>query len=157
MKNKSGSKIKIWVTTGFASIFLILMALSFSGTFDFTKVSSSAIGFLAEGAHTGLDRAPATQMAFDNYAQKDSQFAQNNQQNNIQGAQAESGEALAMGQIPRVLFDISAQPIFQKQNSTGIILILVSLAVICFALIYYMRKNYIKRKLQRIKKNTRGN
>jgi len=106
------------------------------------------IDLVMEGAHTGLSK-PAVKIAFEGQNKVSDRIAE------IENPIRESPQKqeVAKEDSPTVLFDISAQPVFEKNNKTVLILwivIFASLIIFIFALI---RKIIRKARINKIKKD----
>ncbi|MCX6720108.1 MAG: hypothetical protein NTV36_03330 [Candidatus Staskawiczbacteria bacterium] len=150
MKKKSiFSKVGKTVA-GFFLIFIVCTALYFSGIAAklYDGKASSLLSFVVQNSHTGLS-TPASQLAINDQDKKDSQFASNTQ-NKTQNV---SGQAVALNGMAPVLFDISAQPVFTR-NNMPIILLWISFGVLVLLFLASLAyRAYKKAKLKKIKEN----
>ena len=109
----------------------------------------SLLSFIEQNAHTGLD-IPATKIAFNDQNKTGTQFANNSQNKDKQNGGVQT---VASASIPRVLFDISVQPILEKNNTVVISLCATVFLLILLLLASSIYKSYKKAKLKKIKGN----
>jgi hypothetical protein len=119
------------------SVFVIFLGLYFSGVsvkFGDGK-NSPVVGFIIENSHTGLVPADMSQVALNDKNANANRFAVNNQ-NKVQNTQSANKSTVAMNNDnPIVLFDVSVQPMFTKNNTAGILLLsAVFLLILMFAI-----------------------
>lgn len=105
-------------------------------------------GLVLENAHTGLFK-PAMRIAFDD---------QNNKERlakieNPTKTEAQNKEVALESNLPTVLFDVSVQPIFERDNRAFLFLWLSILGTLLLFFAIFIRKTIKKAKIKKIKEN----
>jgi hypothetical protein len=135
---------KIFSAVGVLSIFIFAGFIFYSsGLFTYNKDIADLV---YNGAHTGLEAPLAGQVALNDRDEADSQFA-SNPENQI------GGNTLASNNMPRVLFDISAKPVFGQRNYLALILWAAFFSIILFVSADSIYKAYKRAKLKKIKED----
>ncbi|MCX6721347.1 MAG: hypothetical protein NT026_01960 [Candidatus Staskawiczbacteria bacterium] len=111
-----------------------------------------ALSFLAENSHTGLITSPGNQLALKDKEKNADQYAVNAPLENNAESQASGTKNVAVGELPTVLFDISAQPLFGKSSEMSVVLWMCGIAAVLLAIIFLARRIYKKIRLKKIRK-----
>ena len=142
-----------WVILSCCVLFIVCVIFLASGIA--AKLNNeknySALSFLVQNAHTGLISAPAVQVALNDQS-NGNQYASNSG-NPTQNEQNGSRQVAVNTAVPPVLFDVSVQPLFQKNNIFNILLWLAVFVLILLFVENLIYKAYKKTKLKKIKKN----
>lgn len=154
MKNKNVVKKMTWPAIVICSAVIICSSLYFSGIFDSTNFSG-VLSFLVQNSHTGLVGSPGSELAFNDKEKESKEYASNALPNNVQKEKPVENKEIATNNNPRVLFDISSEPIFGNRSNTSIILLLIFSVVIILAIIYFIYYIYKRKKFQKIKNITK--
>lgn len=104
------------------------------------------IDLVMEGAHTGLLK-PATEIAFEGQNKASDRIAEI--ENPTGGSQQK--QEMAQAESPIVLFDISAQPVFEKNNKAVLILWIIIFASLVIFTVALIRKIIRKIRINKIK------
>lgn len=147
MKNRNIAKKIIWPAIIFCSAIVICVSLYFFGVLDSQKFSSG-ISFIMQNSRTGLINSPGAELAFNDKKEDVQKYASN-------ALPVKGREIGSNNNNPRILFDISSEPIFKNRSTTDIILLLSLPIVIILVVMYFIYRIYRKRKLQKIKKITK--
>ena len=150
MKRKFIEKKLGLIIIGSCSVFVFCSLLYFSGVIGsvYNGQNSPLLSFVAQSAHTGLN-SPSSQVAFNDQNKNGNQFASNSQNTK----QNEGSQVADSGNMPTVLFDISAQPIFSKTNSAMILLWAIAFLLVFFVVASAIYKAYKKARIKKIKGN----
>lgn len=152
MKKKLiGRKMK-WAILSCCLALFVCSTLYFSGiSININDGKIQSLSFISRNSHTGLAE-PVFQIAINDRDRAASQFAANSS-NQILNTTPKDEQTVALNNTPRVLFDISVQPIFEKNNAVAISLWLTAFLLfllIPFGIIY---RAYRKAKIKKIKGN----
>ncbi len=130
------------------------LAFIVAGAFLYTLLvlpkinDENLIDLVMEGAHTGLSK-PVVKIAFEGENKASDRIAKIE---NPKGTSVQKQE-VAKGDSPIVLFDISAQPVFEKNNKAVLILWILIFASLVVFIIALIRRMVRKAKINKIKED----
>lgn len=131
-------------------LFIALYILYLSGIFSkFNNGNFTSLVF--ENAHTGLVK-PAMKIAFDDQNRMSDKIAKVETPLESYERKTDSGQKIALDNMPVVLFDISIQPIFEKSNNTVLFLWIIVFVLVLLYSANLIRKIIKKAKINKIKK-----
>jgi len=148
MQNKNIFKKIMWIAGASCALAIVYFVLNSAGI---TQKIAFMSNFIVENSHTGIAGSPGVQVALNDLNKNASQFASDTSNKNSESNQAAENQAVAAGQLPKVLFDISAQPFFAEMNQTNIFLWFVFAVIVALLMIYFIYRIYKRRKLEKIK------
>jgi len=152
MCNKNKSKTRR--LSGFFYVFLvILFAVSFLTVLNIdTNQLAYFDDLLTESLHTGLVGSPGAKLALNYENRSGNQLASSPKDAEVQDNGSGENEGIAATNIPKVIFDVSVNPVFEKNNKIVIFFILVFVAVVCFIFLYFLFRVRRKRLIKKIQK-----